>query len=632
MQRSRATTALDWLTLALVILAVAIAWTGGISVRVGGSRLTARSPDRAALAALAVLVCRVAIDRRTRPLANAPRLYRQLRDWVYDPVRDAVTADVAPSASRSRWRPRLAAAIGFSAFAVVLLLPQLRHMDSVPDLGDPLFSIWRFGWVYHKLGGDPRPLFSPNIFHPHQLTLTYSDSMLLPALTTAPFLLVGMHPVTAYNLVMVLSFIASAFAMYLLVERLTGSRAGAFVAGLLFGFYPYRFEHYSHFELQMTYCMPLALLALHRFATTARTRDAVLFGVLAAAQLYSSMYYAVFFTIYVAALFAVLCVLMRAPLARMLGPAALAGCLALVLALPLVRTYSSAKLGDRDAATVAYYSATAADYLRAHPRSATWGERTLPGRMPERALFPGVMILVLAAVALVPPLGVTRAAYAVALLVAFELSRGFNSLLYPYLYEFLPFIRGLRVPARASILVGLSLALLAGFGVRRLLQGRSAWLQRGALAALIVVIALDLRPLLRLEPVWLEPPPIYGLVAGAPDVVLAEFPFGGNPTRFTPNVPYMYFSLWHWGQMLNGYSGHSPPGQVEFETGLKSFPDQSAVDLLRSRGATHVSINCALYRGGCDELLKAVDALPIFRVVASGRWQGAPVRLYELRR
>ena len=37
-------------------------------------------------------------------------------------------------------------------------------MDSVPDLGDPLFSIWRIGWVYHKLGGDPRPLFSPNIF------------------------------------------------------------------------------------------------------------------------------------------------------------------------------------------------------------------------------------------------------------------------------------------------------------------------------------------------------------------------------------------------------------------------------------------------------------------------------------
>ena len=156
--------------------------------------------------------------------------------------------------------------LGYLRVRGVLLFPQLQRMDSVPDLGDPLLSMWRTGWVYHKLGGDPRPLFSPNIFYPHQLTFAYSDSMLLPALTTAPFLRPGVHPVIAYNLVMVLSFIASAFAMYLLAERLTGSRVGAFVAGLLFGFYPYRFEHYSHFELQMTYCMPLALLALHRFA------------------------------------------------------------------------------------------------------------------------------------------------------------------------------------------------------------------------------------------------------------------------------------------------------------------------------------------------------------------------------
>jgi hypothetical protein len=112
--------------------------------------------------------------------------------------------------------------------------------------------------------------------------------------------------------------------------------------------------------------------------------------------------------------------------------------------------------------------------------------------------------------------------------------------------------------------------------------------------------------------------------------VLAEFPFGGNPTRFTPNVPFMYFSLWHWAQTINGYSGHYPPGQVDFEVALKDFPDAAAVDLLRTRGATHVTINCALYRGGCEELVATVDALPAFRVVASGKWQGAPVRLYEL--
>ena len=94
----------------------------------------------------------------------------------------------------------------------------------------------------------------------------------------------------------------------------------------------------------------------------------------------------------------------------------------------------------------------------------------------------------------------------------------------------------------------------------------------------------------------------------------------------------MYFSLWHWAQMINGYSGHYPPGQVDFEVALKDFPAPPTIDLLRARGATHVTINCALYRGGCEQLLQAVDASPAFRAVASSKWQGAPVRLYELTR
>jgi hypothetical protein len=522
--------------------------------------------------------------------------------------------------------------VGLSAFATVLLFSQLRRMDSVPDLGDPLFSIWRFGWVYQKLLGDPRPLFSPNIFHPHQLTLTYSDSMLLPALTTVPLLALGLHPVIAYNVVLVCSFVASAFAMYLLVERLSGSPGAAFISALLFGFHPYRFEHYSHFELQMTYCMPLALLALHRFLTTGRVRDAIAAGILSAAQLYSSMYYAVFFTFYAAGILLIIGLLTRPPLRKLLGPAAVAGALALLLAWPLARTYSAAHLGDREVPTVTYYSATASDYLRAHPRSWMWADRGLPGRRVERALFPGAMALLLAAIALVPPLGVTRAAYAGALLVAFEISRGFNGPFYPYLYEWLPFVRGLRVPARSSILVGLSLALLAGFGVRRLLAGRSRWVSRGVLGVLSVAIAIDLRPALRLKPVWLEPPPIYGLAAGSRDVVLAEFPFSGRHPGFTGDVPFMYFSLWHWAQMINGYSGRHPPDYIESEAALQEFPNPPAIALLRARGATHVSVNCALYRGGCHQLLEAVDATADFRLVSSGKWQGEPVRLYELKR
>ena len=144
---------------------MAIALTGGFSFRFGGSRMTARSPDRAALAAIAVVALRLAIDRRTRPLAEAPPARPPHPRPLYSRAQDSVVART--SRARHGGLARLPAA-GFCVFAAVLLFPQLQRMDSVPDLGDPLFSIWRSGWVYHKLGGDPRPLFSPNIFHPHR--------------------------------------------------------------------------------------------------------------------------------------------------------------------------------------------------------------------------------------------------------------------------------------------------------------------------------------------------------------------------------------------------------------------------------------------------------------------------------
>ena len=629
MPRSRISLVLDWLTLLLAVAFVTIALTGGGVFRIGGARITARSADRAALAVVVVIALRYALDRRTPAFAGPRRFASRVRDLLYDPARD----EHPPLPHETRWRRYGVALAGLSVFGAVLLHAQLAHMDSVPDLGDPLFSIWRAGWVHHKLLGDPRPLFSPNIYYPAQLTFTYSDSMLLPAMTTVPFLLGGLHPVYAYNVVVLLSFVASGFAMYLLAEKLTSSPAAGFAAALLFAFHPYRFEHYSHFELLMTYCMPLALLALHRFVATARVRDAIATSLLAVGQLYSSMYYAVFFVISASVVFASECIMRQVNWRRFIVPALVAGAVALALAWPLARTYTSARLGDRDADTVRFYSAEASDYLRAHPRSMLWAERTIPGRQPERALFPGAVILILAALALVPPLGTWRALYAIALLVSFEISRGFNSPFYPYLYDWLPFIRGLRVPARCSILVGMSLAVLAGFGVRRVIAGRARGTSMLVMAVLTAAIAIDLRPNLQLEPVWLEPPPIYGAVTGNTAVVLAEYPLGGSHRGFTANVPFMYFSLWHWANMVNGYSGHSPPDEDKFEQGVERFPEPQTLDLLRSRGVTHVTINCALLRPrSCDHLFGLVDAVPDLKLVTSGKWEGLPVRLYELKR
>ncbi len=315
--RPRVAIGLDWLALTLGVGAVVMAWTGGFYTEVGGVRLSMRNPDRALIPAAIVLGIRWWFASGVRPFGVERPRWQRWRARLFQPAADPVDRPAWPG-----WTRAALATLGILAFGAILLQPQLRHMDAVPDFGDPLFSMWRMGWVYEQWRGDPRPLFSGNIFHPAPLALTFSDSMLLPSATAIPLRAAGIHPVLAYNVLFLSAFVFSALATYLLVERLTGSPRAAFISALIYGFYPYRFEHYSHLELQMTHWMPLAMIWLHRFSATLKVRDAIAVALLAAAQLYSSMYYGVFFMLYAGA---VLGTLLLARGAAAVAPAAGAG-------------------------------------------------------------------------------------------------------------------------------------------------------------------------------------------------------------------------------------------------------------------------------------------------------------------
>ena len=94
----------------------------------------------------------------------------------------------------------------------------------------------------------------------------------------------------------------------------------------------------------------------------------------------------------------------------------------------------------------------------------------------------------------------------------------------------------------------------------------------------------------------------------------------------------MFFSNWHWLPMINGYSGFTPPNYEPLMEGLRDFPAPAAIDLLRSSGVTHVTINCALYVTGCETDSGGDRRVEVVSSVAGGQWEGQPVRLYELLR
>ena len=118
---------------------------------------------------------------------------------------------------------------------------------------------------------------------------------------------------------------------------------------------------------------------------------------------------------------------------------------------------------------VAAFSAVPADYVRTASRNPVY-RALLPRPVhAERALFPGVVTIILAGIGIWRPITATRAAFAIAGLVAFDGSLGLHGILYRTLYWIFPPLHSVRVPARFDMLVVLTLAMLAGVGAARLI-------------------------------------------------------------------------------------------------------------------------------------------------------------------
>jgi len=617
---------LDSAIVVALAMALIIADTGGGVVRVAGLRLVLRSPDRLVMLGLLMIAARIIWTRHVGPFG---RPWRALATWfgLSDDVRQA------PCAPLPGWREILGATAAITAAVALVLHAQVANPRAVPDLGDPLFSMWRMAWVPHQLAADPWHLFDANIFFPERGTLTYSDSIILPALTAAPLLLVGVPLSIAYTLLFLSSFVLTGVATYLLARAWAMGRIASWTAALMFAVYPFRLDHYSHLEIQMAQWMPIVLLTVHRLLATGRARFAVYLSLALGAQWYSCMYFGVFLTVYAGVFASVLVVAWRVR-PRRIGLAA-AGLLAgVILAGPLAAAYGSSQQtrGIRGVDAVEFYSARPIDYLKPTRRSTWYGSIWKRPRTPERDLFPGVAPVALAVVAMVPPLSATRLALIAAGLVAFDGSLGFNGHWWRAAYDHVGPIQSLRVPARFAVLVGLTLALLAGFAVERLRRHVPGRIGGMALCAgLTIVVLIEAWPTLKLTPVWNEPPSVY--TALGPGAVLFEYPMGRRPQDPARNLPYMYFSTWHWTPMVNGYSGFAPRSYSSLEAGTAGFPGGETVEYLQGRGVTHVTVNCALMRSRpCAATMRQLDADSRFRLVSDARWNGAPVRLYSLGR
>jgi hypothetical protein len=506
-------------------------------------------------------------------------------------------------------------ASGFSIAALAATYPLIMHLGSVlpNDLGDPVLNAWILAWDADRLLHGLNGLWTAPMYFPYEATLAYSENLLGIAIFTAPLQWLTGNPVLVYNVAFLASFVLAGTGMYLLATSITGSRAAGLVAGIAFAFLPYRADKIPHLQVLMYGWMPVALWGFHRYFSTGHRLALTVFAVAFLLQGLSNGYFFYFFSaaVIVVGVVELLTRVWTRP--RMIVELAATAFLMLVSLIPVAIPYLN--VGANQALTRSrseniMFSADALAYFHASPNLVLWRD-ILPQGAPEASLFPGFALLTMAVIGLLGsftkwpntrhPYATARVAvsYFLIVLIGFVLSLGpeptyagrllTESGPYDWLYNIVPGLDGLRVPARAAILVFLGLTVLAAIGVERLrtlCSPRTAGVGCFILAAVFIAEGYYQAKLIPFPqtPIpseqasydWLEQQPPGGTI------ILPIRP--RDPIVNT--LRYVYSTLQHRQPLVNGYSGYGTSLIRSIETHER---DVSAYgDLLRGLRALQV--------------------------------------------
>jgi len=170
--------------------------------------------------------------------------------------------------------PAVRAILLYAVLTVALTWPFAANLR-VMDAGDSAFFAWEIGWTVHALKTDPASLPHGNIFHPLRYTLGMDEPVFGTTLLVLPLALVSDDAVLLYNVVRLLTFLASALSAWWLARELGASEWMALAAGALFAFSPIRTDQVAHLSTLGTQWWPLVLLFTIRFAKRGRPADAL---------------------------------------------------------------------------------------------------------------------------------------------------------------------------------------------------------------------------------------------------------------------------------------------------------------------------------------------------------------------
>lgn len=433
-----------------------------------------------------------------------------------------------------RYRPWFFASLFYVLLTVVQTWPLVTETARVlpHDLGDPVLNTWIIWWNAHAVPFTARWWNAP-AFWPSSGAFGFSETLLGLTPITSSIQWAGGSPVTAYNVAFLLTFPLSALAAHALAHRLTNRHDAALVAGLVYGFSPFRIAHFPQIQVLTSYWMPLALVGLHGYVTERRRRWLWLFAAAWLMQALSNGYYLLFFPVLVALwLFWFVGTWEQV---RTLGGVLIAWGVACVPLVPLLLGYERvhAAYGLTRAGAEAGFGADLTSLFDASPLLKFWTLQRF--HQPEGELFPGFVALGLALL----------------LVVGWLMRKG----------------RPARTPTSCLVLLSLSLLFIVVAvspliaGPWAITIGRVTLLSVGVphkpltIGLLLLVFALVQEP--RFSSAWRRRSPVlfYALATG----FMYLLSLGPQP-RFL-GAPFIYKAPYAWLNLLPGYDAIRVPAR-----------------------------------------------------------------------
>ena len=188
----------------------------------------------------------------------------------------------------------------FSLLFIFFVYPSafIYPADTLPDNNDTRLIAYIIGQVQKNIL-EHKPLYFGTFFAPEQNTLTFSDLFLTSSVMTLPFRLLTNHPITVFNLVLVINFTLTILSSYLLFSYLFKDHWITILATGLFSFSGYHLSHLPHQQIFSLWLVFLSIYFFLRFQDSNKNIFLTIFILFSTAQLAESIFsfYLIFFIV-----------------------------------------------------------------------------------------------------------------------------------------------------------------------------------------------------------------------------------------------------------------------------------------------------------------------------------------------